>query len=212
VFAGCSGGGTGGAGGGQSGGSGGGQAAGDTLKGATADILQDIMDKAGATLGEADAMPGTFTDPITAENAPGMIGLTPDDFVSFVDEATGATGALNVQAFQVAVVKCNEAQEAGIINEMIQASYDSGKWICVFPEQSLTMISGSYLLLAVGRTTETDALAEAFKSAAGGNVQGPYVFYTGETGGGDFGEDFGGGLGLEIGIEDIGDGEVESEG
>jgi len=199
VFAGCNGG-AGDAGGGNEGGP---AAGADTLSGAAADILQGIMDEAGKALGEADAMPATLTDPITAENAPGMLGLTPDDFVSFVEDAAGAIGALNVMAFQVVIARCADAQDAELVNGMIQAGYDSGKWICVFPEQSLTMVSGSYVLLAVGRVAETDALADAFKAAAGGNADGPYIFYAGETGGGDFGGDFG--FGLEIDPDDLGD-------
>jgi len=197
--------------GGTAGGDEGGPAAGaDTLSGAAADILQEVMDAAGKALGEADAMPATLTDPITAENAPGMIGLTPDDFVSFVEDAAGAIGALNVMAFQAVVLKCANLQDAELVNGMILVGYDSGKWICVFPEQSLTMVSGSYLLLAVGRMAETDALAEAFTAAAGGNADGPFVFYTGETGGGILDGDFDGdiGFGLEIDPEDFGELEI----
>ena len=150
----------------------------DTLKGTTAEILQQILD--GAAGGQ---LPASFSDPVTAENAPAMLGLLPDDFVSFAEEATGAIGALITDAFQAALIKCNNADDALIVSAIIQSGFDSGKWIEVFPERSLTMVSGSYVLLAVGSRTETEALAEAFKAVAGGNVSDPVVFYEGETGG-----------------------------
>ena len=203
LFAGCGGSGSGsGSGSGGSGGAGdpggaGGGAVTDTLTIATADLAQQLLDTAKNSINNKDAIPETFVDPITSENSPGMLGMTPDDFVSFVDEATSATGMLMTQAFQVAVVKCKDIQDAELVDGMIRNGFDSGKWICVFPEQSLTMVSGSYVLLAVGSLTATDALAEAFGEAAGGNVKGPNIFYSGETGGGVGG----GGLGLDLGID-----------
>jgi len=174
----------------------------DTLTGATDGILSQVIDAAGATLTGNDALPGLLTDPITIDNAPGMLGLIPDDFTEYVTEATVAQGAINTFAFQVALVKCNDAESAQTVNEQIKTGFDSGKWICVFPEQSLTVVSGSYVLLAVGTKAQTDALASAFASAAGSSASAPEIFYTGETGGGDLGggADIGGGGGMGITI------------
>jgi hypothetical protein len=191
VFAGCNGGGSGDGGGGDGG------AAVSQLSGPTEEILQTILDEATASINEEFAIPATFTDPVTSENAPGMLGMTPDDFVSFVDEATVATAAIATFAFQVAVIKANSVGEVGNIIELVMDGYDSGKWICVFPERSLVMGSGQYVLLAVGTVTQTDALVEAFRNEAGGVAFNPNIFYEGEVGGFDGGE--GGGMGLDIG-------------
>jgi len=174
-------------------------------------VLSQIIDDANLALGDANALPAAFTDPITVDTAPGMLGLVPDDFTPNVTDATGATGMLNSQAFQVAVVKCTDANSAVTVSGKIQDGFDSSKWVCVFPEQSLTMVSGQYVLLAVGTTVQTDALAEAFKVAAGG-AQGPYIFYTGVNdsagspagGGGGMALDVGGGGGLALDVADNG--------
>jgi len=189
---------------GGSSGSGGGSGAVSALTGSTADILQQTMDDANAALSEADALPAAFTDPTTSENAPGMLGLTPDDFVSYTVEATSATGALITFAFQVSVVECKSDSDAVLVSDLIASSFDSGKWICVFPEQSLTMVSGAYVLLAVGHAVQTDALAASFRDLAGGVASEANVFYHGEIGAGAGGGDLGLGM-MPLPLEDNAD-------
>jgi hypothetical protein len=160
-----------------------GETSADTLTEATADLLSRILEDSGATLGEANPVPQTFEDPVTAENAPGMLGILSDDFVGYVTEATVASAAISTFAFEVALVKCGDAESAKMVDTLIKDGFDSGKWICVMPEQSLTSVSGSYILLAVGWKEQTVAIAEAFKAMASGNATAPEVFYEGETGG-----------------------------
>jgi hypothetical protein len=196
LLAGCNGGNAapgGDAGSGDGGGQGGAESA---LSGATEDILAKIIDDATAALGENDAMPMTFIDPVAAENAPGTIGLLQDDFVSYVDEATVATASISTFAFQAAVIKCKSADDAITVSGCIEGGYDSGKWICVFPEQSLVAVSGPYVLLAAGSERQTNELAAAFRKLAGEAASGPNVFYKGETGGAADG-----GMALDIGSE-----------
>ena len=176
----------------------GGDATQSSLTGTTADILQQILDEAIAALGSE--MPATISDPVTSETSPGLLGVLQDDFVSYVDEATVATAAIGTFAFQVAVIKCNSEDDAKTINEQIMKGYDSGKWICVFPEQSSTMVSGSYVFLAVGSVSQVGELSAAFNDLAGvGSSQD--IFYKGETGGGEAGGglDIGGGLEIDGG-------------
>jgi hypothetical protein len=142
------------------------------LTGSTEDILMLLLDEDTTY----------FIDPITSENAPGMLGVNPDDFVSFIEEATTAMNILGMIAFQVSVVKCKDINDVEIVAEMIQTGFDSSKWIEVMPERSLTTTSGLYILLAVGTEEETDSLVKAFKDAAGGTASEPVVFYTGEFG------------------------------
>jgi hypothetical protein len=189
LFSGCSGGNDGGGAAGDSGtgaeatDTGNSNAASDALTGSTADILQQMLNDAGAALGEENQLPEVLTDPVTAENSPGMLGVIADDFVGYVTEATSATAAINTSAFEIALIKCGGAETATTVEDLINSGFDSGKWICVMPEQSLTAVSGSYVLLAVGGKTQTDAIAGAFSAAAGGEASDPRIFYAGETGG-----------------------------
>jgi len=52
--------------------------------------------------------------------------------------------------------------------------------VYVFPDRSLTVVSGSYILLAAGSERETGSLAEAFKKMIDISPV-TTVFYTGET-------------------------------
>ena len=154
------------------------------LAGATSDILEQIIHDASAAVEEDFPLSAIRIDPISQGNAPGMLGISSDDFVSFVAEATAGIDDSG-GAFQIAVLKCKDAGETETVATMIQNGFDSSKWVVVFPEQSLTMISGEYILLAVGTVAQTDAIASAFKDAAGGTASDPVIFYKGEIGGGD---------------------------
>ena len=164
---------------GANGGSGGTESA---LSGSSADVLQQVLDDATAALG--DGIPATFVDPVTAENSPAMIGVLSDDFVSFVEEATSASAMINTFAFRAAVIKCKSAGDASMVLELIMDGFDSGQWVCVFPEQSMAMVSGAYVLLAVGTVAQVTELGDAFRAQAGGVAFAPNIFYEGEIGGG----------------------------
>ena len=155
------------------------------LTGATMDILQKILGDSTADIGAEDPFPIILNEKITQENAPGMLGISSDDFVSFVEDAMAGIDESGESAFQVAVLKCKDVSETESVAAMIQNGFDSSKWVFVFPEQSLTMISGEYILLAVGTAVQTDAIASAFQNAAGGSVADSKIFYKGEVGGGD---------------------------
>jgi hypothetical protein len=160
----------------------------DTLSGDTAAILVEVVQGADTDL------PGTFEDAVTADSAQGLIGLTADEFGKYVSEATVSTAAINAQAFEVALIKATDAGAASEVAALVAKGFDSGKWICVFPEQSLTSTSGSYVLLAVGGKDQTDALAAAFKALAQDNATASNVFYEKPADSGDGGETGGGGL------------------
>lgn len=168
AFAGC---------GGSQGGSGGSNAQTEFLTGSAEEILSQIMENATEDLGEENPMPMTFTDPISSDSSQGMLGITSEAFDQYVDEAASATGALITTAFQAAVVKCKDPVTADEAKTVIADNFDSFKWICVFPEQSLVMNAGSYVLLAVGTVAETDAISRAFDEAAGGNASEANVFF-----------------------------------
>ena len=144
----------------------------DTLNGRVADILPDV-------LADADSeLPMMFDDAVTTETSQGMLGLTPDQFEQYISEATASTAAISTFAVQFALVKCNDIPAAAEVKGLIAKGYDSSKWICVMPEQSMTVESGSYVLLAVGPAASVEAVLKSFTDAAGGNVGSPDVFFS----------------------------------
>ena len=151
--------------------------------GAGAEAKDTLTENAANTLAgiivdvQAD-LPMMFEDAITAETAQGMLGLTPEQFEKYVSEAAASTAAISTFAIQISLVKCNDFTAATEVKSLIAKGYDSGKWICVFPEQSMTVESGSYVLLAVGPADTVDAILKSFTDAAAGNVGSPDVFFT----------------------------------
>ena len=154
----------------------------DEINESTDRIMQRVVDIAMMELG-TDELPPLVMDPITVDNAPYMLGLLKDDFVAYALEATVVQSQLSAHAFQIALVRCKDIESAKIIVDQIVSNFDSGKWLEVMPEQSLTVVSGSYVLLAVGTKVQTEAFVSAFKAATDATVNAPNVFYKGETGG-----------------------------
>ena len=150
--------------------------AGDPYTGTAAELLGSIINDVDSIL------PKVSIEAITPENAPATLGLLADDFASFISEGTVALSDSDSVAFQAAVVQCRYADDAGLIEELIQEGFDPGKWVYVFPDRALTAVYGSFLLLAVGSEAETQALADAFEKNAGG-LTSTRAFYEGETGG-----------------------------
>ena len=129
----------------------------------------------------------TMDSEVTAENAQHVLGLTEAQFAENVESAYEAAAAISTFAQSNVLVKCKSAAAAAEVKKSIAAGFDSNKWICVFPKQSVVVESGSYVLLAVGEAETTDALVEAFKTLSGGNMGSPDVFFTfdGGEGGGE---------------------------
>ena len=144
----------------------------DTLSGSTADILSDVLEDVDVEL------PMMFDDAVTAETSQGMLGLTPDQFEQYIAEATASTAAISTFAVQFALVKCTDIPAAVEVKGLIAKGYDSSKWICVMPEQSMTVESGSYVLLAVGPTAAVEAVLKSFTDAARDNVGSLDIFFS----------------------------------
>ena len=151
------------------------------LTGSAQEVLTQVKDTADATLTGTDKLPMTIDDPVTADTAENMLGLTTDQFSQYVEEAYSSMAAIATFAQQFTVVKCKDAASAAQVKDLIAKGFNSGKWICVSPEESLVVDSGSYVLLAVGNKVQTQALASAFAGLAGstGTVN---TFYEGVGG------------------------------
>jgi hypothetical protein len=150
----------------------------DTLTGELPDILATVLSDAGELLDEQHQLAQSFEDPVTAENCQGMLGLSPDDFQRLVAEAYSSTAAIITAAHEVTLVRCNDFSAAAEVKQLVSEGFNPAKWICVPPEQCYTVDSGSYVLLVASTDACADAIAEAFRAAADGNVGETDVFYT----------------------------------
>ena len=161
----------------------------DTLTGTPEEILAQLKEdpkvELGMTFDEAIKPDGGISNPKNA------LGLTDEQFAQYVEAAFEAKAAINTMAQSTSVIKCKSIADAAEVKKLIAAGFDSNKWICVFPEQSVVVESGSYVLLAVGEVETTDALVEAFKALSDGNIGSPDVFFTFEDAG-EGGMEFGG--------------------
>ncbi|GHU96480.1 hypothetical protein FACS1894208_11150 [Clostridia bacterium] len=150
----------------------------DTLKGTTAEILEKIIADANKALGEDSAMPMSFTSEVTEETSEGNLGLTSDQFKSKVKSASVSTAAIGSFAHEIALVQCANAEDAAEVKGLIAKGFDSGKWICVFPDRSVVIDSVSYVLLVAAKDANIDAVVKAFTDEAGDNAGKLDVFYT----------------------------------
>ena len=151
----------------------------DTLTGTPEEVLAQLKEASDVELGM------TFDNEVTADKAEYVLGLTEAQFAEYVESAYEAAAAISTFAQSNVIVKCKDASAATEVKKLIAKGFNSNKWICVFPEQSVVVESGSYILLAVGTAETTNALVEVFKSLSGGNTGSPDVFFThdGEAGG-----------------------------
>jgi hypothetical protein len=172
---GCAGGGTAG---GAGGGAGNNAQQADTLNGPIVTLLTDLQQKANDRLTGDDRLPEVFTDPVTAENCQGVMGLTPEQLSELVEEASVQTAMINVNAYSVLLAKCPNAASAASVADTIAQNYDSNRWICVLPDESFVVTSGSHVLLVSASSAQAQALKEAFTELADGLVGEVRVFYT----------------------------------
>ncbi|MDR0849371.1 MAG: hypothetical protein LBN10_10125 [Propionibacteriaceae bacterium] len=149
----------------------------DTLTGETPAVLLSVLDKAGSKLTEK--MPMSELRPVEASESQQMLGLSTEDYEALVSQAAAATALLTTSAHEVAIVKVQDITQAATVAKKIADGFDSKKWICVMPDKSVVVISGSYILLAVGQAAAVDALVQGFSDLAEGNVGEANTFFTG---------------------------------
>jgi hypothetical protein len=165
----------------------------DTLSGATNEILDELIAGSNKYLSADEPLPASFTDPITAETAEGALGLTAAQFGEYVTDAYAANAMIMSFAHEIALVKCVDAAAALQVKDLIAGGFNSGKWICVFPEQSFTVECGSYVLLVASSAANGTAVTRSLSDLARSNIGLVNIFYTRPA---DVPTDGGGGLTL----------------
>jgi len=150
----------------------------ETLTGTTAGLLTQLIGKSEPYLPAGASFGNPFTDPVTASNSEGILGLTSSQFNSYVEEATVAREGIMSIAHQVVLIKCKNIADTKKVMDLIAAGFDSGQWICVFPDRCFVQASGSYVLLVASSAERATALEKGFSDLAGGNVGKVNTFYT----------------------------------
>jgi len=150
----------------------------EVFTGSGAEALEALLDAMGL-----DIM--SFPDPVTAENVTGILGLSAADFEKYVIDATSSVAAIMTHAHQISAIQCNNPADAKTVKDLIAKGFDSGRWICVFPEECFVVDVGSYVFL-VASTAENAATAKDALQTLAGDAAGDYnVFFTGMTPNGD---------------------------
>jgi hypothetical protein len=144
----------------------------------TKSLLEAIVAGAGDLLADEDKLGMTFTDPVTADNSEGMLGLTAEEFGEYAVSAYASNAAIISIAHEAALIECVDDAAAKSVKALVAKGFNSEKWICVFPDRSLVVDSGRYVLLAASSVKYCDAVVASFTSAMGGAAGQPDIFYT----------------------------------
>jgi len=165
------------------------------LTGPPQDILDKVIEEAGKTMTIPQPLPPLPGDDgngssVTAENSQYAIGLSSDDFTKYVTDVAVSQAAILTSAHEVILIQAKDARSAAEVKRLVADGYDSGKWVCVFPEKCCVIDSGDYVLLVSSTAVIVDAVIDAFKTVAGSTGE-ANTFFTSDAGAG--------GGGLQIG-------------
>ena len=106
---------------------------------------------------------------VTADLSQNTVGLSEGDFNKLVASASYNMAAIGTFAHQIIVIKAKDASAATEVKKLVSGAsgYDSKKWICVFPEKTIAVESGSYVLIVASYKAVVEAGIEAFKEITG---------------------------------------------
>jgi len=149
--------------------------------------LQAIYDNAKAALGDAVFVPMTLDYEINADTCANYTGLTAEQFAEYVMDGYTLIAAINVQTFDLALVKCKDYAAAKEVKKLIAEGFNPANRVCAIPDQAFVIESGRFVLLG-GMSNDT---AEAFQKAftdqfetKAGEVNKFFERGEGDTGGG----------------------------
>jgi len=137
------------------------------LTGEPDEIMVALMEKAAGYVTDKYGLPATFNDPVTAATAQGLFGLSAEEFDTYIESAISNKGMLLTTAHIVTLAKLKDAADYKTVMNLVAEGFDSGQWICVFPDESLVIASGPYVLLIASKTDWSNAVLTAFKEMAG---------------------------------------------
>lgn len=142
----------------------------EAFEGSSAEVLTQVLEAVNMEM-------MTFEDPVSAETSQGFLGLTSEEFGELVTDATISAGAITTNAHQIVVIKATSPENASKVKELVAAGFDSGRWICVRPEQSAVVEAGSYVLLVVSSADTVSQTLSAWSELAGDIAGEANTFY-----------------------------------
>jgi hypothetical protein len=116
--------------------------------------------------------------PVTADSAQNDVGLSAEQWSQYAREGMLAMAMLNSQAESYALVECVDADAARAAAEAIATGFNSEKWVCVWPQRSVVLPAGNFVLLAAGRGEVVQAYLDAFCALTGANAEDANTFFT----------------------------------
>ncbi|HWQ57802.1 MAG TPA: hypothetical protein VN540_02190 [Clostridia bacterium] len=143
------------------------------LNGDTKDILASINEGANIDF-------STFDEQITAETCQSYLGLTAEQLDEYVEDAYVSVAEMNVSAHLSALVKCNDEASAEQVKQLIADGFDSGRWVCVRPDQSFVVDAGIYVFLVASYDETATALKDSFLAISGDAAGEVDVFFEAE--------------------------------
>lgn len=105
--------------------------------------------------------------PIDAESASYFIGLTEDEFNTYVDEALANEPMMSSIAHSLCIVKLKDASKVEEVKQKIFDNCNPRKWLCVSPEYILVVDSGEYIAFTMTTESNCKGIYEAFKAKMG---------------------------------------------
>jgi hypothetical protein len=144
--------------------------------GDTKSALEEIVAAADEMMPEGEKVGMTFTDPVTADNCEGMLGLTAEEFSEYVVSAYTSNAAIISVAHEVALIECVDDNAAVKVKALVAKGFNSQRWICAEPERSLVVESGKYVLLVASKVIFCDAAVAGF--TVSGSTGEADIFYT----------------------------------
>lgn len=105
--------------------------------------------------------------PIDAETASYYIGLTEDEFNTYVEEAIANEPMMSSIAHSLCIVKLKDASKVEEVKQKIFDNCNPMKWLCVQPEYILVVDSGEYIAFTMTTESNCKGIYEAFKDKMG---------------------------------------------
>jgi len=144
------------------------------LSGDPHQLLEKLVDAVTEEIKAAgEFMYMSFITDVTPDLSQNAAGLSEADFGSLVIAAASSMAAIGSQAHQIVLFQAKNSNAAAEVKKIVAGrasgkdGYDSQKWICVWPEQSIVVESGDYVLLVASRVDIVESALGVFTEMAG---------------------------------------------
>ena len=124
----------------------------------------------------------SFISDVTPELMQNAAGISEADYNAYLVAVASSMAGIGSQAHQIILYQAKSAEAALEVKKIVAGKvngkdgYDSMKWICAWPEQSVVVESGEYVLLVASRVDIAEAAVSVFLQM-GGNIGEPDIFY-----------------------------------